>query len=113
MERDRLMRKASFAILLISCAALVLGAQAATLAVTQIGQQFSSRTISAAVGDTVVFNNDDTVRHNIRILDEDDTVIDVGLQQPGEHLTYKFDKAGRFRARCGIHPSMKMTINVK
>ena len=83
------------------------------MAVGQAGQAFSVKLITLAVGDTAVFLNDDDVRHNIRILDEDDAMTDIGIQQPGEKLTYKFTKAGRFRARCGIHPGMKLTVIVK
>lgn len=86
---------------------------ATTLQISQAGSLFSEKAVSGAVGDTVVFLNDDTVRHNIRIIDDQDTTTDLGVEQPGERLTFALDKAGRFRVRCGIHPSMKMTITVK
>jgi cytochrome c peroxidase len=89
------------------------GAQAATDTVGQEGQHFDQKTLSASAGDTVVFQNNDTVRHNIKIYDEADQVTDLGLQEPGQSLSYKLDKPGHYRARCGIHPSMKLSITVQ
>jgi plastocyanin len=87
--------------------------RAATTTVEQSGQQFSEKSLSLAVGDGITFANHDDVTHNINVINDDDDAADLGLQKPGENLTYKFDKAGRFKVRCSIHPSMKMSVNVK
>jgi plastocyanin len=94
-------------------AAVAAAVQAASLTIEQSGQQFSQKSASVARGDTIVFANHDDVTHNINVIDEDDDASDLGLQKPGESLIYKFDKAGRFKVRCSIHPSMKMAVNVK
>lgn len=94
-------------------AAVAAGVQAATQTIEQSGQQFSQKSLNVAVGDSIVFANHDDVTHNINVINEDDDAADLGLQKPGESLTYKFDKAGRFKVRCSIHPSMKMTVSVK
>jgi cytochrome c peroxidase len=88
-------------------------AEAATATVGQEGQHFDQKTLTAGTGDVVVFQNNDTVRHNIKIYNENDEVTDLGLQDPGQSLTYKLDKPGHYRARCGIHPSMKLSITVQ
>ncbi len=88
-------------------------AGAATTSVDQSGQQFSQKSVALTHGDTLTFSNRDDVTHNISVVYDDDDATDLGLQKPGESLSYKFDKAGRFKVRCSIHPSMKMTVNVK
>jgi plastocyanin len=95
------------AIIIIIAAATALGVGATE------GQQFSERSLALKPSDTVTFSNKDDVSHNITVVDDDDDTADLGLQKPGENLTYKFDKAGRFKVRCSIHPSMKMTVTVK
>jgi len=94
-------------------AAVAAGVQASSLTIEQSGQQFSQKSAAIAVGDSVTFANHDDVTHNINVINEDDEANDLGLQKPGENLTYKFDKAGKFKVRCSIHPSMKMTVSVK
>ena len=96
---------------LVFAAALV--AHATAFSVGQAGQAFSVKSLVVAVGDVVSFENNDGVRHNIRILNDNDEMTDVGIQQPGESLRYRFNKAGRFRVRCGIHPGMKLTITAR
>jgi len=87
--------------------------RAATTTIEQSGQQFSEKSLSLGVGDSITFANHDDVTHNVNVINDDDDAADLGLQKPGENLSYKFDKAGRFKVRCSIHPSMKMTVNVK
>ncbi len=88
--------------------------RAMTSTIDQVGQHFNENLVGLSRGDAVVFANRDDVIHNITVLDDgDDDATDLGLQKPGQNLTYKFDKAGRFRVRCTIHPSMKLTVSVK
>ncbi len=94
-------------------AVLALDVRAATTTIEQSGQQFSEKSVTLKIGDSVTFANHDDVTHNINVINDDDDATDLGLQKPGENLTYKFDKAGRFKVRCSIHPSMKMSANVK
>ena len=96
-------------------AAIAVGAnvRANGVSVDQSGQQFSEKSLSLKSGDNIAFVNRDDVTHNINVINDDDDAIDLGLQKPGETLNYKFDKTGRFKIRCSIHPSMKMTVNVK
>jgi plastocyanin len=102
-------------IILLAASLIGLGAgvRAATVSIDQSGQQFSEKSVVVAPGDAVAFANKDDVSHNITVVDDDDDTVDLGLQKPGETLSYKFDKGGRFKVRCSIHPSMKMAVTVK
>ena len=104
-----------FPILFAALALTVTGfaVRATTTNIDQSGQTFSEKSVTVAVGDSLTFNNQDDVTHNINVINDDDDTVDLGLQKPGESLTYKFDKSGRFKIRCHIHPSMKMVVNVK
>jgi plastocyanin len=87
---------------------------AATITVSQRGLMLSRSSASLATGDRIIFTNEDDVIHNIHIFGPgDDDSKDLGLQKPGVTLTYKFDKAGPYRVRCNIHPSVKMAVTVK
>jgi plastocyanin len=89
------------------------GVRAASLTIEQSGQLFSEKSVSLKTGDSITFSNHDDVTHNINVINDNDDATDLGLQKPGEKLTYKFDKSGRFKIRCSIHPSMKMVANVQ
>jgi plastocyanin len=87
---------------------------ATTMTVDQRGLAISQKSASIARGDRIVFTNSDDVIHNIHIFGPgDDDARDLGLQKPGIELSYKFDKAGAYRVRCNIHPSIKMAVTVK
>lgn len=87
---------------------------ATTVTVGQHGMVFTQSSASLARGDRIVFTNEDDVIHNIHIFGPgNDDSADLGLQKPGATLTYRFDKAGAYRVRCNIHPSVKMAVSVK
>jgi plastocyanin len=93
---------------------LVVAAPAATtITIIQRGLALDRASVSLTKGDRLNFSNDDDVIHNIHIFgpgSEEST--DLGLQKPGKMLSYKFDKAGAYRVRCNIHPSVKMAVTV-
>jgi plastocyanin len=37
----------------------------------------------------------------------------MGVQPPGQAIDVPFDKAGKFKIRCHIHPSMKLNVTVQ
>lgn len=96
------------------CVFSVIGCFAALAATThtisQKDKAFSSKEITVAVGDSVTFANDDSVKHNILVKDID---FNSGMQDPGASATATFASAGKFKVRCGIHPKMKMTVVVQ
>ena len=87
---------------------------ASTITVGQHGLLLTQSSASIKQGDRIVFTNEDDVIHNIHIFGPGpDDSTDLGLQKPGISLTYKFDKAGTYRVRCNIHPSVRMAVTVK
>jgi len=111
------MKTASLA-LRIGAAALALAAIpafAADFGVTQKNQTFSQAALTVHAGESVHFQNDDTVTHNITVnsAGNDDTSDDLGLQKPGATVSYKFAAKGSYKIICSIHPRMKMTVNVQ
>ncbi len=94
----------------LTCALVVSVAWAATVVVSQENRSFGVKEVTVAVGDSVVFQNDDYYGHNVY---SDDAGFDIGLQEPGESRTVEFDAAGRFMVRCRIHPKMRMKVVVE
>lgn len=80
--------------------------------ITQKGKAFSVQEITVAVGDSVVFKNDDDTAHNV-FSSSAGYEFNVGIQKAGAESSQKFDKAGIVEARCAIHPQMKLKVNVK
>ncbi len=85
---------------------------AAEYTISQKGKKFSVTTLSAQVGDTVVFVNDDKFAHNI-YSETPGFEFNYRKQMPGEEDILVLDKAIVFEVRCAIHPRMNMTISVK
>jgi plastocyanin len=69
---------------------------------------FDPASVDIALGDSVTFVNNDTVQHVVA----GDTWTS-GAIDPGQTFTQKFTTAGANPVSCTIHPSMKMTVNVK
>ena len=82
---------------------------ATTHQVIAIDKKFSVKTMEISAGDTVTFVNDDTIKHNISIKK---MKFNSGLQEPGKDVAVMFDKSGKFKVRCGIHPKMKLKVVV-
>jgi cytochrome c peroxidase len=80
--------------------------------VSQRNKTFAPAHVRLAAGETLTVLNDDTRTHNVRIyhprLD-----YNSGAQEPGETVTIRFERAGTFEAFCGIHPSMRLTVEVR
>ena len=90
-------------------------ASAATKTIVQAGQSFSETDISVKTGDHIKFLNQDDVNHNILVQsgDDDDDSRDMGVQPPTGAIDVAFDKAGKFKVRCHIHPGMKLAVDVQ
>ncbi len=84
---------------------------AAEHAVDQKGKEFSVKTLTVKKGDVVVFQNSDSVTHNV--FSKDDQIkFDLKTQKPGENSKVTFDKVGKGEVRCAIHPHMKIQLTV-
>jgi plastocyanin len=64
------------------------------------------------VGDTVVFQNQDGVVHNV-FATAPGIAFDLKTQLPGSASAVPFDKTGAGEVRCAIHPSMKLMLHVE
>lgn len=91
---------------------LVWPAAAREVVVTQKGQQFTPKALTLAVGDEVVFVNDDTGTHNV-FSESPANTFDLKAQRPGTQTKVAFPKAGQVDVRCAIHPSMRLIVEVK
>ncbi len=92
-------------------AAATLVAHAASTTISQKGRLFSTESLTIKKGDTVVFNNDDTVPHNA-VSKAPGNEFDLGYQPPGASTPVTFDATGDVNVICTIHPRMKLTIHV-
>ena len=97
----------------LGLAALATAAFAADVPISQKNQVFSTLALTVHAGDKVVFENDDNVTHNITVKSGDGDADDLGLQKPGQKLSYTFDTKGVYRVICSIHPRMKMTVTAQ
>lgn len=78
-------------------------------AVTIVGFAFDPGTISAEVGDTVVWTNEDGPRHNVTA--DDDSFASDNLAE-GETFSHTFDEPGTFDYVCTLHSGMSATVEV-
>lgn len=74
------------------------------------GMAFSPAELTVAVGDTVVFTNQDGAPHSGTA---NDTSFDTGILSKGESGTTTLTKAGTLDYFCVVHPMMKGKIIVK
>ncbi|HEY6257866.1 MAG TPA: plastocyanin/azurin family copper-binding protein [Xanthobacteraceae bacterium] len=89
----------------------VLAAFAAEQTVTQKGKAFSQTAMTIKKGDTLVFQNDDDVVHNV-MSSVPGSEFNLGAQQPGSKVSQAFSKSGEISVICAIHPRMKLTLTV-
>jgi len=80
--------------------------------VSQVNKLFQPSRIRLGVGQTLTILNDDTRTHNVRIYDPR-LDFNSGAQEPHQTVTITFPTRGTFEAFCGIHPSMRLTVEVK
>jgi len=85
---------------------------AGIITVDQKNLSFGMSNLQVSKGTKVIFKNSDSTSHNILITGPG-VVFNSGLQRPGVSFTAPFGKAGSYNVTCGIHPKMKMTVEVK
>lgn len=99
---------AVLAILVVAGGALY----AAQNVVSQKARLFSPGTITVNAGDSVNFKNDDSLTHHVYSSTRGQE-FELKTTEPGEGLSQTFSKRGRVEIRCGLHPGMRMIVNVK
>ena len=85
-------------------------ASAATIEVTIQGFSFSPASVTAAVGDTIVFHNRDGAPHTATASDGS---VDTGRINPGASGQFDIVNAGTIDYRCLFHPSMTGQISAQ
>ncbi len=74
------------------------------------GNAFSPTTITINRGETVTWQNNDSVSHRVAA---DDGSFDLGDQASGAKVKFTFNTAGTFTYHCTIHSFMKGIVVVK
>ena len=87
-------------------------APAAEYTVNQQHKSFSATSLAIKVGDKVSFVNSDPFFHNVFSLSDTKT-FDLGSYPKGQNRVVTFDNPGKVDVECAIHPTMKMTIEVR
>jgi len=80
--------------------------------VDQSGLRFSETALRLHRGDTIAFTNSDRSSHNI-LVRGGAMNFNGGLQRPGEILEVPFTANGRYQVMCGIHPRMRLDVEVE
>ncbi|MEP7204822.1 MAG: cupredoxin family copper-binding protein [Candidatus Saccharibacteria bacterium] len=74
------------------------------------GNAFNPTTITINKGETITWQNNDSVMHRIAA---DDGSFDLGDQAGGAKVKFTFNTAGTFNYHCTIHSFMKGIVVVK
>jgi plastocyanin len=85
---------------------------AETHPVTMAGLAYAPAELTARVGDTIHFVNDDAADHVVFVPTAGHAV-DLGAQEPGTDKMLALRKAGRFEVECVIHDHMLLTVEVE
>lgn len=80
-------------------------------AVTMIDLKFTPAKVTAGVGDTVTWTNEDSATHTVT--SDGEGPLDSGDVGGDGTFDFAFDTAGTFRYVCTIHPSMEGVVEVK
>jgi len=82
-------------------------------AVSQRGREFMPGRLEVRQGDIVhIVNDDEDLSHHAYVA-SDRFKFDSGDQEPGHDVDIPFTVAGTFNVLCGIHPKMRLTVNVR
>src|SRR5688500_8273396 len=80
--------------------------------VTMAGMAYAPAHLTARVGDTIRFVNDDASDHVV-FVPTAGHAIDLGAQEPGIEKTLDLMKPGSFEVECVIHDPMLLTVGVE
>lgn len=86
---------------------------AASYHVSQRGRAFLPGTLQIRAGEAVEFMNDDGDLLHHAYLENDAFSFDTGDQEPGSRTSVTFPKTGSYVVMCGIHPKMKLVVQVQ
>jgi cytochrome c peroxidase len=83
-----------------------------TSVVSQRDKTFTPGRVRLKAGQSLTVLNDDTRTHNVRIF-HPKLDFNSGAQEPKESVSIRFPEQGTYEAFCGIHPSMRLTVEVR
>ena len=100
-------------IVLVAGGAAWAGLVPGTFHASQKGQAFRPGELTISRGDTIeIVNDDGDILHHAYI--ESSTFsFDSGDQEPGTTVSIRFTVAGSFNVLCGIHPKMRLRVQVE
>jgi len=81
--------------------------------VSQRGREFRPGTLDVRQGDVVHINNDDEDLSHHAYVAAERFKFDSEDQEPGRSVDITFTVPGTFNVLCGIHPKMRLTVNVQ
>lgn len=70
--------------------------------------RFEPEAIQVETGTTVTWTNNDNFTHDVVLLEPEE--IDIGVVEPGEQVTYTFERAGTYRYECSFHPQQMQGV---
>jgi cytochrome c peroxidase len=94
--------------------AMAAGVSAEAVAASTISQKdrrFSPGAVMLKAGEALRILNDDTRVHNVRV-DGPGKSFNSDAQNPGDTVTIGFDQPGHYDVICGIHPQMRLSVDV-
>lgn len=104
--------RSSFALAATAAIAIATPAVAAeTHVVTMAGSVYHPASLTARVGDTIQFVNDDGTDHDV-FVPTAGHAIDLGSQGPDEQRELTVLKPGKFEVECVFHEHMILTVEV-
>ena len=86
------------------------GSSSANGAVAIVDFTFDPETLTAAVGETVTWTNEDSAAHTVT--SDGEGPLDSGDLDQGSTYEASFDRAGTYAYICTIHPTMQGTVEV-
>jgi plastocyanin len=81
--------------------------------ISQKGRAFSMTRLDISAGDSIRIVNDDADLDHHAYVESPKFRFDSGDQRPGSSTDIQFTVPGTFSVLCGIHPKMRITVNVK
>jgi plastocyanin len=88
-------------------------ANSAPYLVSQRGRDFQPNKIVVKRGETVRIVNDDADLLHHAYIKSDKFNFDSNDMAPGSKVDIKFSVPGEFNVLCGIHPKMKLSVQVQ
>jgi len=109
-----LLRSVAVGLLAFWLAACSSGASGSPVATNQVdlpkSYKFVPADITVPVGTKVTWTNHDDFTHSVRLIDDGGKIM---VMDPGESVSFTFDKVGTHHYDCSFHPqNMKGTVIV-